>query len=179
MEDLVLLLIFAGIGLINLVKFLAEKSGKNKSAPAQPAAPPRRRSHSLEDFFENLAEQIAPAPRKIPDWPEGFERPDYLQEMEAFEEEPPVAAVEPLPPPPVPAEFQPLENPVTVQPARKSSRAMLSGSHGLRMPGMSSGTGRSSFRIEGKNDLKSALLGHIVFSPPRAYDLSFDNTIAK
>ena len=178
MEDLVPLLIFVAIAAINLFKFIAEKGGKAKPAQETPPGTPPRRPSSLEQFFENLAEQVAPPPREIPDWPEGYERPDYVGEMEALEAEQTVATYEP-PAQPEPEEFQPLEKPAIVQGARRA----LSGSHGLRMPGntfISTGkAGRAGFRIEGKKDLKQALIGHIIFSPPRACDLSFDNTIAK
>jgi hypothetical protein len=178
MEDLVPLLIFVVIVAVNLFKFLAEKGGKAKQTPGKPSGtPPRRQPSALEQFFENLAEQVAPQPSKIPDWTEGYERSDYVQEMEAFEEDQ-TAEIIPMPPP-----FQPLAKPAIVQGVRRAGQSALSGSHGLRMPGntfISTGkAGRAGFRIDGKNDLKQALIGQIIFSLPRAYDLSFDNTLSK
>ena len=189
MEDLVPFLIFLVIVAINVIKFFAER-GKRKpsSGEAEPQPPqPKRATSSLETFFEDLAKQMTPKPTEIPDWPEGHERPDYVQEMETFEqarteelEEEPVAEIIPFSPPEPVARVQEREAPATVQ-RQATTKPMLSGSQGMRMPSMNrSGNGqRSGFRIKGRESLKRAMIAHIVFSPPRAYDLSFDQTITR
>jgi len=198
MEDLAPLLIFVIIVVVNLLKYLAEKGGKQKPTPDQSnGVPPRRTPTAIEDFFEDFVEQAAPKPRKLPDWPEGYERPDYLEEMKPFEqveiEEEQTAEIIPLPPqqPSAPAapvwtpeapDFHPQQKLPAVQAPRKASQAILSGSQGMRMPGMtpfghSNAAGHIDFQIKGKKNLKTALLGHIVFSSPRAYDFGFENTI--
>ena len=79
-----------------------------------------------------------------------------------------------------PVQHIPKPAPVTLQ----ELETTFSGSHGIRIPGMnafiqSGAIGQADFRIKGKNDLKRAIQAHVIFSPPRAFDLSFDNTIAK
>ncbi|HSR88236.1 MAG TPA: hypothetical protein VLL07_04730, partial [Pontiella sp.] len=85
MEDLVPLLIFIVIAVINVLKFQAEKKGKGKAPSARPADAPQRQPTSLEEFFEEIARKFEPRPTPQPDWPEGVERPDYMKEMEEFE----------------------------------------------------------------------------------------------
>ncbi len=148
MEDLFPLLIFLVIIAVNVIKFFAGKSNPKKPVPQSGEAPPKRPASSIEAFFENLAEQMAPKPTELPDWPENRDRPDYVHEMEAFEEpkeEPPAEIIPPpKPPPPAPIVHREL-----------------------------------GLRLKGRENLKQAMLAHIIFSPPRAFDLSFKNTIAK
>jgi len=196
MEDLIPFLIFLVVVAINVIKFFAKKGKPKKSAQQPGQTPPKRPASSLEEFFENIAEQVAPKPTDLPEWPEGRERPDYLQEMDEFEqaqaealEEEQTAEIIPMPPPiqarsaPEP-EFRPLEKPATVPAKLQTTKSILSGAQGMRMPCMNpfnhnATPGHTDFGIKGRKRLKQAMLAHIVFSPPRAFDLSFDNTIAK
>ncbi len=198
MEDLVPLIFFLIIVAVNVLKFFIEKGGKAKKAPAQNRETPPKRTSPLESFFEDLAQQMAPKPTELADWPEGRERPDYTREMEEFQqaeefEEEQTAEIIPMPTPapaasrirnPEKPEFQPLENPAVVQPPLQATKAILSGAQGIRMPCMNpfnhnGAAGHTGFRIKGKKDLRRAMLSHIVFSSPRALDLSFNDTIAK
>ena len=153
MEDLFPLVIFLVIVGANVFKFLAEK-GKAKPSSGKGQPQPRRKS-SLESFFEDLTEQMAPTkPTEPVVWPEGRERSGHVHEMEEFEEE---QTAEPLPvevPEPI-AAVREMETPPAAQPRR------------------------SGFRIEGRKNLKQAMIAHIIFSPPRAYDLSFSDTLQK
>ena len=83
MEDLVPLLIFIVIAVVNFLKFQAEKKGKGKPAPpASKEERPERQPSSLEEFFEEIAQKFEPRPTPQPEWPDSVERPDYMQEME-------------------------------------------------------------------------------------------------
>ena len=42
-----------------------------------------------------------------------------------------------------------------------------------------SAAGKTDFELKGRQSLKKAIIAGFVFGPPRAYDSSFDNTIAK
>jgi len=150
MEDLIPLLIFLVIIAVNAIKFFAER-GRKKPAP-QPGDTPPKRPSSLEAFFESIAEQMAPKPTELPEWPENHERPDYAHEMEAFEE---------------PFAEEPEEEPPAIVVPKAPSH-----------PAPIARTG-SRLRIKGHANLRRAMLAHIVFSPPRAFDLSFKNTLAK
>jgi len=155
MEDLFPLLIFLVIIAVNAIKFFAGKSTPKKPAAQPGGAPPKRPTSSIEAFFERLAEQVEPKQTELPDWPENLDRPDYAQEMEEFEH----ARIE------EPEEEQPAAI-VPVTPPAPAPRVRI----------RAAGTG---LRIQGRKNLKQAMLAHIVFSPPRALDPAFKNTLAK
>lgn len=147
MEDLFPLLIFLVIVAVNAIKFFAER-GRKKPAPQSGDAPPKRPS-AFETFFEGLAKQMEPKTTELPDWPENRERPDYAQEMEEFEH--PRAEEE------SPAIIPPMKPPASPSP-------VVIPRVGTRL------------RIQGRENLKRAMLAHIVFSPPRALDPKFSKT---
>jgi hypothetical protein len=191
MEDLVPFLIFIVIALVNLVKFVLEKGAKGKKPPALPGeAPPKRAPSTIERFFEEMAEKLEPKPTPVPDWPEGYERPDYMQEMEDFEEEQPVEIV-PMPEPvaapmPVVHDMPPLqgvERTVSFQAPPQVASSVFSGSSRLRLPSVSlmrsNAAGTIDFELKDRKKLKQAIVANLVFSQPRAYDRTFDNTLAK
>ena len=205
MEDLVPLLIFIIIAVVNLLKFQAEKKGKGKKPPARPeeTSPPRQPS-SLEEFFEEIARKFEPKPAPQPEWPDSAERPDYIQEMEdfertraeAFEEEEP-AIVIPTPTQRKPAPVMPQEMPREMPraeapkiqaatklatfklPAQGAVFAGLSGTRITTPPFLRSAAGQTDFDLKSRKQLKQAIIANFVFGTPRAYDTSFDNTIAK
>jgi hypothetical protein len=196
MEDLIPFLIFLVVVAINVIKFFAKK-GKPKKPAQQPGPNPAQAPRFFpRGILQILEEQVAPKPTDLPEWPEDRERPDYLQEMDEFEqaqaealEEEQTAEIIPMPPP-IEAgtagepEFRPLEKPATVQAPLQTTKSVFSGAQGMRMPCMNpfnhnATPGHTDFSIKGRKHLKQAMLAHFVFSPPRAFDLSFDNTIAK
>jgi hypothetical protein len=187
MEDLIPLLIFIVIAAVNLIKFIAEKSAKSappKSRPDQPK--PARSPSSIEEFFEEIAQRLGPAPRKMPDWPEEVERPDYVGEMEAFKAGEPVRKPEPAPFVPALSELPPVKAirevpgvPKTFTLKMAPQNKALSGMSGLRIaspPLLRSAGGKTRFDLKTRAQLKQALIASMIFGPPRAYDTSFDNT---
>jgi hypothetical protein len=194
MEDLVPFIFFIVIVAVNGLKFLVERAGKKSAREKSDhpeEAPVQKTPHSIEGFFETIAEQIAPKQREVPDWPESRERPDYIQEKEEFEvaqaeelEEERVAEIIPMPMPEPLLKIVAKVAAAKVQLPTESLQTAFSGSHGIRIPGMNSFVqsgklGNSNFRIEGKQDLRRAMYAQIIFSSPRALDCSYDNTIAK
>jgi hypothetical protein len=200
MEDLVPLLIFIVIAVINVLKYQAEKKAKGKQPPApseeeQPHRPPS----SLEEFFEEIAEKFEPKPAPQPEWPESIERPDYVQEMEEFERtqaavyhEDKMAEITLPPPPPAPiaevitgADSSPAPLPTGRQstilrlPVQGSVFSSMSNMRISTPPLLRSAAGKTDFDIMNRRQLKRAILASLVFGTPRAYDTSFDNTIAK
>ena len=60
--------------------------------------------------------------------------------------------------------------------------AVFSGLGGMRIktpPLLRSAAGQTDFNLDDRKQLKQALIASMVFGQPRAYDTSFDNTIAK
>ena len=134
--------------------------------------------------------KMAPAPRKVADWPEHVQRPDYLAEMKMQRDRTRSA-------PPVPAAPEPLapENPPVITPpampetaamavpfsAMSSNRTMTGlNCKPISMPPLlRSAAGRTEFALGNRKQLKKAILAGAVFGPPRAYEVSFKNTLAK
>lgn len=196
MDDLIPFLIFVVIVIINLVKAVVEKGGRKKApSPSVTEAPKRKAPSLLDDFFTELAKKLEPQPIEQPVWPEGRKRPDYMQEMEAFEtvqaetyeEEEPEAVVHPAPVlaksetriPDVPALAQKTS-------LKTSMRSLSSGL--IAMKGMtvasapilrSENSGHIDFSLGERAELRKAIIANLIFSPPRAYDASFNNTIAQ
>lgn len=80
---------------------------------------------------------------------------------------------------------QPERSEISLKTAIKSIPSALSASNNMRTPSMpmfktNSSTGRGyGISLRKKSDLKKAMIANLIFSPPRAYDTSFDNTIVK
>lgn len=199
MEDLIPLLIFIVIAVINLLKFVAEKSGKKKPAPPPETQAPRRAAASIEAFFEDLANKLGPQPTEVPAWPENSEKPDYMKEMEEFEasgDEPyeakETAEIIPIPQKKVmPSGFsEAAEIPdsmltghtTSLKAAMKSMPAMICNTSGMRITSSpflrTNAAQRIEFSLKEKGALRKAILANLIFSPPRAYDRTFDNTIS-
>ncbi|VGO21802.1 hypothetical protein [Pontiella sulfatireligans] len=191
MEDFVGLLVFVVIAVVQLLKYLAGKAGKNKPAPKQGEAATKRAPSSIEEFFEKLAEKLEPQPTEQPDWPEGYERPDYVHEMEEFEQdqaeefyEEPAPEPAPMPKPLEPSlpPIQGVEKVVAFQaPPQVASSVFASSS--IRIPTIpmmrNNAGGVIDFDFKSRKKLKQAIIANLIFSPPRAYDASFENTLAK
>ncbi len=198
MDDLIPFLVFIVIALINLVKFLLERKFQGKK-PANGNEPPEEKPASgLENFFEDLARKLDPneKPVDLPDWPEGYEKPDYSAEQAAYEEyqqeerieedvfkPAPKAEIISMPITPV-AEIRPRAPVAAVETAAlksamKAIPALRSTfSSGIKSaPILRSGhSGAIDFPLQKKSDLRKAILAKVVLDPPRAFDASFDNT---
>lgn len=196
MDDLIPFLIFIVIALINLGKFLLERKFKGQEPPAEDAEQDRPAKSGLEDFFEDLARKLDPSgkPDDQPEWPEGYEKPDYAAEQAAYEEfqkqetapvfkPEPVAEIIPMPEP-VRAAARPdvvveaveavsLRSAMNAIPAMKSTFA-----GGIKStPIMKSGrAGTIDFPLRNRSELRKAILAKVVLDPPRAFDKTFDNT---
>ena len=134
----------------------------------------------------------------MPKWPESIKRPDYRKEMEdyeharMFEEEEPAEAIPTPPPKSRPAPIEPASATKKVPRLRAQGKtamfklpiqgAVFPGTGSMRISTpvlLRSATGHIGFKLKNKEQFKQALIASMVFGPPRAYDTSFDNTIAK
>lgn len=198
MDDLIPFLIFIAIALVNLVKSFLEKGKPKKNQPE--GSPSRTSPNSIEEFFEEVAEKFQPKQTELPDWPEAYEKPNYLQEMKSVEQSAAVEDVKEAPyAPPMPQEpiqspgikHDPIQPSVTefqatkkasfqsILSAENSAFKGLKGMHISTPPILrSEQAGAIDFSLKGKKKLKQALLANLIFSPPRAYDNSFNNTMA-
>ena len=179
----------------NTVKFVLERLAKGRQPPADPRQKPDRNAPStLEDFFEEIERKFNPQPRELAEWPETIKRPDYVREMEEYE----TAQREPAPvfrdggvvrtAPAMPE----MPKRAAVEPPRSLGKvstfkipaqgAVFAGLGHMRIsmpPMLRSATGRTDFDLNTKARLKQALIASLVFDQPRAYDVTFKNTLAK
>lgn len=181
-------------GLIQLVNFLVERGKKKRAAEQQSTGQeePAKPKSGLEQFFENLAQKLDPNQQQsdLPEWPDGYEKPDYAAEQAAYsefqeqEEEKPTAEIIPMPEP-VRVEVRPNEVELegtqfaSLKSAMKAMPALKS-SFSSNMPSTpilkSNAAGSINFSLKNKAELRKAILAKVVLDPPRAYDESFKNT---
>lgn len=190
MEEIGPFLFFIVIALVQLVKFFIEKAGKGKKPIAQSGEESPRKTSVLENFFEGIAEKLEPQPTPLPDWPENITPPNYMQEMKDFKEESelpavPVAPIIPMPEPifqDTPT-LQGVEKTVAFQAPTRVASSVFAGTSNIRLPSIplmkSNANGSIDFNLKDRKMLKQAIVANLVFSQPRAYDCSFDTTIAK
>lgn len=185
MEDLIGLIAIIVFAVINMLAQGAKKKQMRRSeSPDGEETVPQKAPSSLEEFLGRLAEKLEPKETELPAWPEDRAKPDYLAEMKVFE------AARPAPPPPIPEPMMletelpeialPSQN-VSLRRAMKSVPSELV--HSMRMPltpmlrsSAGAGTGQT-VSLRKKSDLKKAIIAQIIFSAPRAYDTTFDNTV--
>jgi len=191
MDDLGPFFFLIFIALVQFVKFLIEKNAKAKKNPQTGGTPPAKQPSAFEEFFGELARKLEPQaqPAPQPDWPEAYERPDYMQEMEDVEtdqgEEPPLSDLRSAPEPAVvlPAVVLDEKTGPVFQSHTQISSSVFEGISAMRLqsiPLMRSTTGGEiDFDLKDRKQLKQAIIANLVFSPPRAYDCSFDTTLAK
>jgi len=210
----VVIVIFIIVRLAGFIQKSKEGKKPQGPQPARPPRPEQHAPSTLEDFFKQLAgepvqpPEPAPSTLKRPDYIKEMEEFNLLQAEEIEEE----VIVESIPAPEIEPPVQPTASndwekvskdrqresrsastwsrektetkKIQSLESIKQTHALLSGAHGLKMPGgnpfrIASKTGKPLIDLKDQTILKRAMLSHIVFSPPRAYDLSFDNTIAK
>lgn len=182
-------------GLIQLANFLVER-GKKKRAVERPGTTPDQderpqRKSGLEEFFEDLAKKLDPSQQEsdLPEWPEGYEKPDYAAEQAAYEEyqeqelHKPTAEIIPMPEPVIAEHETEVEieavQVTSLKSAMKAMPAMKSSFVG-GVPSMpllkSSSAGTINYSLKNKADLRKAILAKVVLDPPRGFDASFENT---
>ena len=187
MDDLIGLIAFVVIAAVNLLA-QANKKKKQKQRMEGAEPQPEPKPTPFESFFEDLADKLEPKPTPLPDWPEGYERPDYMQEMENFEQVeevvvPPVAETPPHPEIIAEPVMEELSQVAAFNAPAPPASSVFSGSNLMRLPSVplmrSNSTGKIDFDLKGRTKLKQAIIANIIFSQPRACDCSFDNSIAK
>jgi len=200
MEDFVTFLVIIAVVIINALRLRNEQRAKNRPPEESGEEPPRKPASTLEDFFDELARKFEPQPRDLPEWPEEVERPDYIREMEEYEEEKkefPVPVSTPKAAIPAKPEFNP--TPITVPPitsemlvpkamgkapafklnTQNMMMAGMSASHIANPPLLRSAAGKTHFGLKTRKELKQALIASMVFGSPRAYEQTFHNSLAE
>lgn len=199
MEDFITFLVIIAVVIINALRLRNEQRAKNRPPEESGEAPPRQPASTLEEFFDEIARKFEPQPRELPDWPDEIERPDYVREMEEYEEaeelpipEPPPIKVMPVKSEfkPAPIKMKPISGEVLAPKAMGKSPAFKLHAQNVMMAGMRaehistppllrSATGKTHFGLKTRKELKQALIAGMVFGPPRAYEQTFHNSLAE
>ncbi len=191
MDDLIGLIVAIIFVIINIVAQSAKK--KANRPPPVPDGSPKKKAVSLEEFFGELAKTLQPAEQEMPEWPKGFERPDYAAEAAAYEEaerfafyDGKKAAPSPAPPPPPVFKAEPVavRHIAVAEPLKyEKPTTAFKAVGGMRMPSCpmlrNEGGGHIDFPLKNRDALKRAVIANLIFSPPRAYDTRFENTFSQ
>ncbi len=201
MDEIIPLIIFIIFVALKGLGSIAQRKMK-LPLPEEDQAQPKKKVSPLEEFLQELAGKVEPKPRELPAWPEEIERPDYVQEMREYElgmpltvhrrplkEDPIESAPPPPPPPPPPMPELRLNQEKIKPPASLKPTSFKISVKGMNIPGMNfpnggqtpilrSAAGKTTFDLSSRKQAKKALVAQMVFSKPRAYETSFDNTIA-
>ncbi|MBN2703573.1 MAG: hypothetical protein JXR23_05105 [Pontiellaceae bacterium] len=198
MEEIFPLIIFIIVIALKGLSSIAQRK-MTPPSPEKDQAPPKKKASPLEEFLQEIAAKVEPKPRELPEWPEEIERPDYVQEMREYELGKPLTAhrrplkeelIESAPPPPpsMPEMQMKIREEIKIPRSLKPTSFKIS-VKGMYIPGMNfpnsgqapilrSATGKTTFDFNNRKQAKRALIAQMVFSQPRAYETSFDNTIA-
>lgn len=201
MDEIIPLIIFIIFVALKGLGSIAQRKMK-LPLPEEDQAQPKKKASPLEEFLQEIAAKVEPKPRELPEWPEDIERPDYMQEMREYELGMPLTAhrrplkeelIESAPPPPPPPPPMP-EMQIKIREEVKTPHSLKPTSFkisvkGMYIPGMNfpnsgqtpilrSATGKTTFEFNNRKQAKKALVAQMVFSKPRAYETSFDNTIS-
>lgn len=204
MDEIIPLIIFIIVVAFKGLGSIAQRKMK-LPLPEEDQAQPKKKGSPLEEFLQELAGKVEPKPRELPAWPEEIKRPDYVQEMREYElgmpltvhrrplKEDPIESAPPPPPPPPPQPMPELRMRMSQEeiktPASLKPTSFKISVKGMNIPGMNflnsgqtpilrSAAGKTTFDLSSRKQAKKALVAQMVFSKPRAYETSFDNTIA-
>lgn len=199
MEEIFPLIIFIIVIALKGLSSIAQRK-MTPPSPKKDQAPPKKKASPLEEFLQEIAAKVEPKPRELPPWPEEIKRPDYVQEMHEYElgmpltvhrrqwKEDPIESAPPPPPPPMPEMQMQIREEVKTPRSLKPTSFKIS-VKGMYIPGMNfpnggqapilrSAAGKTTFEFNSRKQAKKALIAQLVLSKPRAYETSFDNTIA-
>jgi hypothetical protein len=177
MDDLLPFIVFVVVALINLFKTAVERSGRT-STPAEQEVPtpPPVNPTPFDDIFEELAQQFKPLEEtekadkeELP----SMDLPD-MQVAPTF----PLATETPEP------ESVSIEMPdigsQTLSTAFKAMPNTLLSFDAMRLPSLSlvskSENKRLRYELQNRADLRKAIIAQMIFSAPRAFDTTYQNS---
>ena len=175
-DDLIPFLIFIGVALINLIKTAIERGGAKFAPPSNTKkdnSSPKRAINTFEDFIDEISEQFS-----------NDEKIDKQNQQEIISED--VHENENLSPiPNIKIEEKEeiiIENiqKEALGTAIKSIPNALLGAKTIKTPAIpllpNTQKGNLIFPIQDRKTFKNAIIANIIFSSPKAYDTTFENT---
>ena len=175
-DDLIPFLIFIGVALINLIKTAIERGGAKLAPPSNTkknTSSPKRAINTFEDFIDEISEQFS-----------NDEKIDKQNQQEIISED--IHKNENLPP--VPSIKIKEKEEIIIEniqkealgAAIKSIPNALLGAKTIKTPAIpmlpNTKKGNLIFPIQDRKTFKNAIIANVIFSSPKAYDTTFENT---
>ena len=175
-DDLIPFLIFIGVALINLIKTAIERGGAKLAPPSNTKkdnSSPKRPISTFEDFIDEISEQFS-----------NDEKIDKQNQQEIISED--IYENENLSPVPT-IKIEEKEEIIieniqkeALGTAIKSIPNALLGAKTIKTPAIplqpNTQKGNLIFPIQDRKTFKNAIIANIIFSSPKAYDTTFENT---
>ena len=173
-DDLIPFLIFIGVALINLIKTAIERGGAKLAPPSNTKkdnSSPKRAINTFEDFIDEISEQFS-----------NDEKIDKQNQQEIISED--IHENENLSPVPTIK----IEEEIIIEniqkealgTAMKSIPNALLGAKTIKTPAIpllpNTQKGNLIFPIQDRKTFKNAIIANVIFSSPKAYDTTFENT---
>ena len=175
-DDLIPFLIFIGVALINLIKTAIERGG-TKSVPPSNAnkntSSPKRPINTFEDFIDEISEQFSNDEKIDNQYQQDIISED-IHENENLSPVPTIKIEE--------KEEIIIENiqKEALGVAIKSIPNALLGAKTIKTPAIpmlpNTKKGNLIFPIQDRKTFKNAIIANVIFSSPKAYDTTFENT---
>ena len=175
-DDLIPFLIFIGVALINLIKTAIERGGAKLAPPSNTKkdnSSPKRAINTFEDFIDEISEQFS-----------NDEKIDNQYQQEIISED--IHENENLSPVPT-IKIEEKEEIIieniqkeALGTAIKSIPNALLGTKTIKTPAIpmlpNTKKGNLIFPIQDRKTFKNAIIANVIFSSPKAYDTTFENT---
>ena len=175
-DDLIPFLIFIGVALINLIKTAIERGGAKLAPPSNAnknTSSPKRPINTFEDFIDEISEQFS-----------NDEKIDKQNQQEIISED--IHENENLSPVPT-IKIEEKEEIIieniqkeALGTAMKSIPNALLAAKTIKTPAIpllpNTQKGNLIFPIQDRKTFKNAIIANVIFSSPKAYDTTFENT---
>ena len=175
-DDLIPFLIFIGVALINLIKTAIERGGAKLAPPSNTKkdnSSPKRPISTFEDFIDEISEQFSNDEKIDNQYQQDIISED-IHENENLSPVPTIKIEE--------KEEIIIENiqKEALGTAMKSIPNALLGAKTIKTPAIpllpNTQKGNLIFPIQDRKTFKNAIIANIIFSSPKAYDTTFENT---
>ena len=177
-DDLIPFLIFIGVALINLIKTAIERGGAKLAPPSNTKkdnSSPKKARNTFEDFINEISEQFS-----------NDEKIDKQNQQEIISEDIYENENENLSPVPT-IKIEEKEEIIieniqkeALGTAIKSIPNALLGAKTIKTPAIpllpNTQKGNLIFPIQDRKTFKNAIIANVIFSSPKAYDTTFENT---
>ena len=175
-DDLIPFLIFIGVALINLIKTAIERGGAKLAPPSNTKkdnSSPKRAINTFEDFIDEISEQFS-NDEKIDNQ---YQQEIISEDIHENEDLSPVSTIKIDEREEIIIENIQKE---ALGTAIKSIPNALLGTKTIKTPAIpmlpNTKKGNLIFPIQNRKTFKNAIIANVIFSSPKAYDTTFENT---